>query len=971
MMFRTSIAAALFLATAVAAAAVPEDYRVKPEAVHEFAVKPAVALEGRNATITFTSKGWCDCTVAIEERERADGKPARIVRHLVSGVLGASAPAPLQANSKSQTLTWDGKDDRGRYVSGEVNVRVSLGLQPKLERSLYWSPYKRSTSIAGKELAMQATPDGVYVFDGGQAIDHLRLLGHDGKYQRTVYPFPANRVRDVKGLFWHEFMQDGKSLPIKPCYQMCTLLTSGDNAFNINFSDDRYQITPPDPGHKGENTRATTDIAIANGRIAFAAHRLNRLATDGTSGGLPIQGPRVDLVNEKGFYRATDTVVSTRAGGYKPLTHLRPHRTAFSPDGKTLYLTRYIEPFGIGNIWPHHYWQHGVYRMAYEGDREPELFLGDVMPGTDERHFNMPADIVCDASGRLYVADCGNGRVQIYKADGTFLKSIPVEAPAQLAVSPKTGEIYVFSWPILPMFKQPMPKVSKPFALRKFKSADDPTLIATYDLPMADCLWRSENCAEVDFWAERPLIWISPGRLPIDAPANKSQATGILVLAENGDRLELVHDLEATARKQVVQTAAAARNRQRLYWDPKRELLYVGEGGNGFHFENATVIDPHDGATRIEALPFDAEDMCFDLDGLAYLRTTTMVVRYDPNGWREVPWDYGEDKEKVSYATTWAGSRRANVQSALPLPANAGWHHGGMHVSAKGNLVVGCLSLYGMPATAQPSGQADMGEGQKYTPKQYPGRVVTSTYGCEYIHIFDRYGKSVYADAVWGLGTVHGVAIDNEDNVYVLSSAPRVQDNKPPFNYLAGTVMKFRPGAGKIVSNSRESTLEPLKEQPQRPPDLCNLPGDAWVEGAEWMYGGVGWHGKNQGSGCGCRNTRLALDHFARTFAPEVDRYSVAVLDTNGNVITRVGTYGNVDDGVPMIAAGGPEHPRSIGGDEVSLMHAAYLATESDRRLFIADAGNSRVVSVWLGYHTEERIPIRIQATAAETGPER
>jgi hypothetical protein len=48
--------------------------------------------------------------------------------------------------------------------------------------------------------------------------------------------------------------------------------------------------------------------------------------------------------------------------------------------------------------------------------------------------------------------------------------------------------------------------------------------------------------------------------------------------------------------------------------------------------------------------------------------------------------------------------------------------------------------------------------------------------------------------------------------------------------------------------------------------------------------------------------------------------------------------------------------PRSIGGDEVSLMFGAYLATFTDRRLFIADAGNSRIVSVKLGYATEQTV---------------
>jgi hypothetical protein len=209
-----------------------------------------------------------------------------------------------------------------------------------------------------------------------------------------------------------------------------------------------------------------------------------------------------------------------------------------------------------------------------------------------------------------------------------------------------------------------------------------------------------------------------------------------------------------------------------------------------------------------------------------------------------------------------------------------------------------------------------------------------------------------------------------------------VLDGKPPFNFLAGTLMKFRPGKTKILSDDgKVPILLSPENRPQRAPDLSNLPGNAWADGAEWFYGGVGWHGKNHGLGCGCRNTRFALDYFGRSFAPEMDRYSVAVLDTAGNVILRIGTYGNVDDGIPLRIAdrglrnedsgsggsrGGPgnpqseiPNPRSIGGDELSLMHGAYVATQTDRRVFVADIGNYRVASVKLGYYAEEKLALK------------
>jgi len=99
------------------------------------------------------------------------------------------------------------------------------------------------------------------------------------------------------------------------------------------------------------------------------------------------------------------------------------------------------------------------------------------------------------------------------------------------------------------------------------------------------------------------------------------------------------------------------------------------------------------------------------------------------------------------------------------------------------------------------------------------------------------------------------------------------------------------------------------------------------------------------------------------------------VLDTNGNLIMHIGQYGNVDDGKPLVpkgpstgsvgspqagsGQGGPPSPRSIGGDEVGLFCAKFVATQTDKRLFIADAGNHRLLSVKLGYHAEEKTALK------------
>jgi hypothetical protein len=43
----------------------------------------------------------------------------------------------------------------------------------------------------------------------------------------------------------------------------------------------------------------------------------------------------------------------------------------------------------------------------------------------------------------------------------------------------------------------------------------------------------------------------------------------------------------------------------------------------------------------------------------------------------------------------------------------------------------------------------------------------------------------------------------------------------------------------------------------------------------------------------------------------------------------------------------------------VALFHGAYLATHTDRRLFITDNGNRRILAVKLGYHASARVALK------------
>jgi hypothetical protein len=941
---------------------IPPELRIKTEPVYEFITRPSVTRNGDAVTIRFASKGLCDATVAIE-----DGQ-GRIVRHLASGVLGPNAPAPFAKNAREQTLTWDGKNDKGEYVDDKsaIMVRVSLGLKAQYEKSLFWEP-KRRVSAGGtgqgwtEDPIPVAAPEGVYLYDGN-GVDHLRLFDHDGNYVRTVYPFPSDKLKDVKGLKWQDYPH-GYSRPAKNGLNQTTFFTSG----GVNG----YGFALP----------AAFAAAVAGKRIALVKLSLSRMATDGSSGELDLTGPQTwfNLYKDKPW-----------KGNEHQETRCSPYSAAFSPDGKRLYLAGYsVYTFGQGGR-AGKYWLGGVAVVDYENNTPARIFTGNMADNS-----GLTPGVACDSQGRVYVANYVRDVIEVYDAEAKLLKTIPVRKPTYLFINPRNGEIHVFSWyvgghtwGIVPELKAQIGQVVQPM-LTVLKSVDDPRPVASYLLPglsprkgTADC-WGdttggTDVRAAVDFWTDPATVWLvrsggrsydpSEGGVGIEFKS-AWERSGVLLLQPRGNELEAKRDFGKETVRSVKRQKVDS-GHQRLQVNPANRKLYVtereaGVGGGGF--KNLIEINPDTGTIKEIPIPLDtwAEDLAFDIDGNIYLRQIypQRVMRYDLASWREIPWDYGEA----------ANDMNRKIESALILPARTTVcaSEGGLWVSPRGHIAVSCSTgskgqdvLAGLIRKNQ---TATTG-GKRYEPEVYPGRCFSSITAT--VQIWDRHGRLVVEDAVPGMSQVDGLAIDQSDNVYVMSCISRVWEGKKHFNWLTGTVIKVPPRNSKWLSNQAGCPV-PLSEsdRPRRSPDISGYTmGDVWVEGAEWFYGGVGNCSLKIATGCICwQQSRFTLDYFARSFAPEMDQFSVAVLDANGNLILRIGQYGNADDGMPMRNAersqDGPmlvaPHPRAIGGDEVALMHGCHVATMTDRHLYIGDVGNARIVQAKLGYHAEERVALR------------
>jgi hypothetical protein len=912
-----------------------DEFRVKRETIFQFSEEPEVSRLEKTFVIRFATTAFCDVTLAIEDTQ------GRIVRHLASGVLGPGAPNPFQKNSKQQKITWDGKDDAARYVTTpqQCSVRISLGLNPRFERTIFWSPRKRISRNNRPLIA--ASPSGVYVFEG-EGADHLRLFNHQGDYIRTILPLSAAELPGIKGLRLAEFPQDGKSLPLKNGLVQATLLTSGRNTGDSSRA--KYQ-----PG--------ATALALHNGSIALASLRLNRLAK-----GMNLDGPET-AINVK--FRGTEYDVT-------------PRSAAFSPDGKWLYLTGYKFAPKYPN--PRH-WLPCVARLNFaDPNARLEVFLGSKELkgfGSEPGQFKVPSSVDCDSKGNVYVSDYKNDRVQVFSAAGKHIKSVEVKKPAKVLVHQKTGHIYVCSWMLLNRFNKE--KDVKTPTMTHMGGIENPKELQTYSLPFEDhnpkvFMNRQggfQYSVALDSWTEKPTFWVVPNALgtveklmmargKMDVSASRAC---VRLLTEEGGKLKLKRDFGPEVVRNVLRAKPPIHARQKMYVNPATGKLYVFEGQAGVSksCKDLLEFDPKSGQLGTMKLPFDAEDLAFDANGMLYLRTDNVIGRFDPKSWREVPFDYGEERKSVGFSSSGDGRRR-NLLSAIVMPSKRPgcFHQGGMAVSSRGNIVVSCYNVtptVDRHAMRELKEAASFAAGLNYTPKMFPGRRRWGE-----VHIWDKHGQLVSEDAVPGATMMDGIALDRDDNIYFLHAPNRVLDGKPYFLERAETLIKVRPEGARIMSSKKDNPVPLGATRPNGPAQLTRgSDGQMWVDGAAWMYGGVGFGGFNSskgGGGCACWHARFALDSYARSFVPEVDHFSVAVLDSNGNLILRLGQYGNVDDGRPLISTGGPKNPKSLGGDEVALFHAAYVAAHTDRRLFIADGGNARILSVKLGYHLEKRVSL-------------
>ena len=906
--------------------------RQQREDVFEFARPPAVEKAGDRWEISFASKAACDATVAIV------GPDGRIVRHLVSGVLGRNAPWPFRQESLSQRLAWDGKDDFGRPAPAKCVVRVSLGLKPRLDTFLGEDRSFARAADSGLAVDRRGRVYGL----GGPCV---RVFDRDGRYLRTIMPPPASLPADRMSLVqWTRTTWGARTV-----YRPRSGGSSTFELFRYPGFERRFEAQVPAVG-AGDRLFLITGRLSTGGRSA-----MRKLIEVDTKDGavLPDGITNLDTSGTRGEIGVLGD------SGWPSL--------AISPDGTTLYLSGFRRPGTPA-------WEkepiHAVFRRSLDAPGAAQRFLGDPgAAGDDDSHFREPRGIACDKEGNLYVCDHGNDRIQVFRPDGRSLKTIPLEKPYQVAVHRNSGSLFVLTVARVNWSNKPDPggHLYRPTLIRLGGLAD-PRVRARMQLPRQQ--HRYTHTMAVDPSSETPAIWLAgvPG-------------WGLSRIQEKGGKLEKVLDVSTYGgRPEGWENWDPRAKRCYVVADRTREQLYIREKDCCFPSPVIRV----DGRTGklIERFEIRIEQVHVDLAGRVFMRLSDggqWLVRYDPESGKFAPMAAPEARQ----AAAGGYGDRAKAGKGPPL-------------RFKDRPIVGVYLPANFGARTWQDIFCAAPNGDVYVPAGLLDRHIaelekaaldrpSKPAGCAFavLRVYSPEGKLKCPSALPGLGGSAGVRVGRSGAVYaVLQCQPEGQTLPDGVaadgrfhDHEWGTLVKFNSRFDAFPVGRITGQWDGAK--PEKVTHRYGNTGGSYrtgrgtpvaIENVHWYYGGVC---PITMCGCTCLNSHFDLDGFERPFLPAAQTCTVNVLDSNGNLILRIGGYGNCDSrGKPsavvdretgLLRPRRPDDPTDLHSPlaepEIAFCFPRFTAV-TDEALYVHDMENGRIVRAAIGYHAEQTVPL-------------
>lgn len=834
--------------------------------------------------IDFAVNRETDVTVCIED---AGG---RIVRHLVSGVLGMNPPSPLRPGL-AQSIEWDGKADWKRPApAGPYTVRVMLGLGAAYDKELVADPLS-----IGAIQAIATGPDGTLyaVVRAGTSgpnwpSQRLVALSRDGTFQRTLIPPPATVTKEQ-------------------------ILAMGGVPVEIG------ERTVPMVVHVNQRRHTAFQMRIPAGQIAVTSgggllfvhgdEFLGMLDTTNAKAPPPLASPKpMPSVPEASF------------GTFDPY-NLAQTYICSSADGKFAYfsgLAKQATPYGLKDkIVPPY---PAVFRVRLPERSPAELFFGDLQKtGSGERLLGaMPRGMAVDGKGHLLICDTVNKRVVVVaEADGRFVGSFPAEGAELVTVNRETGELYLM-------------KISRSEGhsaeLLKLSGWKEPRQLAV--MPFKSPRPRSSTVnwyMAVDSGASPPVLWVAADGLPLMRIEDQG--------AKFGDATRI------TGKQDIGDAGFVGLSVDHFRQDPE---VYARISGFGYSIgfvrydEKADKFEPLVINTKspaagslIEAGP----------DGNLYVQGyPTHLYKCDRSG-RPLKWEMPYVPEDEKTAKVW--------------PANAIYSR---------VIMVYMTHTLGI-----------RGDGQFFIFDGHPTANKNGTHALfEYAPSGAGGPGSGRSPIVWGASdSVIGPRFDQDGNIYVAEQVRPADQLIPPefaavtgpakigtgwsghdpraaVGKMYGSIVKFGPKGGRFeMAFYKPRADEPTPDRAWKAVEcgtwidqIHNAFSASKVHGALWVHGGVSQVTLHN---CNCENTRFDVDPYGRVWYPDLGRYRVGVLDTNGNPITAFGGYGNAE-------SRGPESKdKALAKPDIAFSWLIGVGA-TDRAVYMGDSLNRRLLKARLTY---------------------
>ncbi len=947
-----------------------------PRQAGKLAEAPTLEKRGEGWHISFEITRFDDVAVRAVD---ADGT---VLHTIACGVLGANAPAPLQQNSLTQTISWDGKDNAEQTVEGVASIEVTVGLKPTFEhfigyRSEQLSPYLRGVTIDRKG-RVYVTLHTAHRYDPS-----ILRFDRSGKYQEMVYPSSPDNLAQQGKTFEDEYDMveyiDGYPAMVKPSHWRAW----------IEHWDDFI----PMPFAIGPDNKGYMIIGMPNG--------------SGTPLSIAAKGDvdRLDVIENLDDFWYWPT--KSHVGVYPPM-YLQRHDAGFAFDGKgNVYIA--AKPHG-GSHGPQPF-------SAYSGTiRKVNLATGKNVPAftqgpgnskstpncllrprwnlsvkgkngvkpdensyidamqrrsihhgkamTPNSDYDSPdrfcdiEDLTVDSNGNILVADGYPRRIKCYAENGAWLGEcggLEVNGRKRMfrdliTIEAAGGHLYLLS-----SFQD---ETDSAVYLLKC-SGDAPDWAVIWSTPL-DPLSRY---IAVDLKAEQRLVWVGNG----GGPATLTR------VADHGKTAGDVRHIGGFKNELAIDPATICVDEERnLYvYDKAREavLSYDANGKQRARRDLHSNEMAHYYA-RYRRFPYQGKKFSIYQDGTRYFWQKVKAIVPDP----------GRDRIWLQYHATypvfmgWFGSRADGKTILKPFPALEAFDH---------DLQKKQLDLWNPDGTKmEPRSLIRYFSG---TPRSIAAVTEDGSILCRNGNNrrprSGQFGGSIEIlqtnqESATRCRLYHGAAsltVDSKGNIYTIDgpSWPEKKDSwgfrfdyafptismhhwdirtakgdeaysrgeetrKREFTYRDGKWKKVQESAGHIVRHPSEVAYL-VKFGPAG--------GDRGTEKEKWALRG-GFYGQVC-SGCDDPLNLLACDGADRIILGDVDHSSVKVVDSAGNLIARFGRFGNAET-----LPGPAQSAKQLG------LRNIYCVAATGDYAYICDRDLRRVAEVRMAYRESAVLPL-------------